>query len=66
VITMCVQHVDGWCALAPGATLDPRALTDLTACGCAVIMRGGTELREPTCPECIVAMSGLREMVEPS
>ena len=47
-----VQHRDGWCALRPGAELDPEAWNDPTLCGHVVTMRGGSKRGMPTCAEC--------------
>lgn len=53
----CVQHRAGWCALAPDQTLDPLAWSDETACGEYVVMRMGSDVRDPTCPECVAALA---------
>lgn len=50
---LCVRHHGGWCALAPGATLDPSASSDPTACGQHVFLRLDSAHRRPTCPECL-------------
>jgi hypothetical protein len=52
---VCVEHRAGWCALVPGANLDPMALADGTACGHQVMLRLSSERRLPTCPECLQA-----------
>jgi hypothetical protein len=49
---LCIQHREGWCALKPGTELDPAAVSDATACGQFVVMRSGSERRQPTCREC--------------
>jgi hypothetical protein len=53
---MCVQHRGGWCALAPGAQLDPTVTRDPTLCGYVVMLRSGSERRDPTCLDCIAKM----------
>ena len=39
-----------WCAAAE--ELDPLARVDKTLCGMYVMLRTGSEVREPTCPDC--------------
>lgn len=53
---ICVQHRAGWCALAQGGELDPRAVRDATACGHVVMLRGGSDTRTPDCPDCLKAL----------
>jgi hypothetical protein len=48
-----VHHRDGWCALPPGAELDPDACNDLTLCGYVIVLRGGSKRGMPDCPQCL-------------
>jgi hypothetical protein len=52
----CVQdrNTKLWCALVRRA--DPDAWSDELLCGCFMALRGHTERRVPTCPECLVAL----------
>lgn len=56
VNVVCVQHKNGWCALAKGRELDPDAEIDKTACGWFVTFRHGSAVRMPDCPECLRAL----------
>jgi hypothetical protein len=49
--------VEVWCALPKGSRPDPNAAKDATACGFTVILRSGSEVRRPTCPECLEALA---------
>ena len=56
-LAKCVAWKDAkgsvqWCAIS-GKRYDPKALSDETLCGHYVIMRVGSEMRVPTCPECM-------------
>jgi len=48
----CVRHRDGWCATKRGRRPDPDAIQDETRCNHFIVMRWGSEKREPDCPEC--------------
>lgn len=56
-LVVCVKHRDGWCALKPHTKLDPDALQDHTACGYVVTLRTGSEVRTPTCPQCLATLT---------
>mgnify|MGYP000184812819 CR=1 FL=1 len=56
----CVEAKDGrWCALVNRP--DPDAVHDLLWCGYWMNLRGHTEYRTTTCPECRNAIRGTGE-----
>ena len=46
-----------WCALEPGTELDPGAAYDQTLCGGSISFRVGSEVRLPTCADCLTLLS---------
>lgn len=55
----CVKHREGWCAMKGGAVPSENADSDETECGSFVIMRIGSEIREPDCTDCRTAMNAM-------
>lgn len=53
----CVRHRAGWCATKGNAKPTKDAWSDATACGHFVIMRSGSGLGAPDCPECRTAIA---------
>jgi len=49
----CVQHREGWCAVAEGAGMPGEMADNVeTLCGMVIVLPFGMEEREPTCEEC--------------
>ena len=53
----CVEHVDGWCAVAGDVDPGEGALSVETRCGHSVTLPLGIERRAPDCEECLAAVA---------
>jgi hypothetical protein len=57
-IRWCALSREGWCATVPNRRTPDSADSVKTLCQHHIVLPGGSERREPTCPDCLAVIKG--------